>query len=41
MGVLDMWAFLTITSCVFIIAIAVHECLESYWSYRKYKDGLK
>lgn len=41
MGVLDMWAFLTITPSVFIIAIAVHECLESYWSYRKYKDGLK
>lgn len=41
MGVLDMWAFLTIVPSVFIIAIAVHECLDSYWEYRKYKDGLR
>ena len=41
MGVLDMWVFLTIVPSVFIIAIAVYECLESYWSYRKYKDGLR
>lgn len=35
-----MWAFLTIVPSVLIIAIAVCECLESYWSYRKYKEGL-
>ena len=36
-----MWAFLTIVSSVSIIAIAVHDCLDSYWEYRKYKDELK
>lgn len=41
MGVLDMWASFTITACTFIIAISVHECLNDYWEYRKYKDGLK
>lgn len=41
MGVLDMWVFLTMLICVPIIAIAVHECLESYWEYRKHKDRLK
>ena len=36
-----MWAFLTMIICVPVIAITVYECLESYWKYRKYKDGLK
>jgi hypothetical protein len=36
-----MWAFLTIVPSVFIIAVAVQECLNDYWEYRKHKDGLK
>lgn len=38
MGVLVMWAFLTITACTFIIAITVHDCLERYWEYQEHKE---
>lgn len=37
MGVLDMWAFLTITPSVFIIAVAVYECLDRYWEHQERK----
>lgn len=30
-----MWAFLTITTCTFIIALTVHDCLERFWEYKE------
>jgi hypothetical protein len=29
-----MWAFLTITACVFIIAMTVHDCYVEYLNNR-------
>jgi hypothetical protein len=30
----NMWAFLTITACTFIIAITVHDCYMAYLDSR-------